>query len=381
MPKTAYSQRFKRELDPEQLLSLLGYDLQSDPDFKNLSEKLRDEIHCDVVCPQCGVGGAVIVSRSNSKKTNKALRQPHFRFLAGDNNNAHHPLCDHYDDDSSSKSQREQLIDFGNDRSFETKIIRELVAKGIEQKIISQQIIRDMRQWFFDTKISNQFTMDISEEALQWTYEISSLFHHRGIPFKPIHAELPNFDWRHAAILQFVEENSNLINIVRTRWWGYEKKIEQRALSFVRQTQGKTVFNVLALENQYKKTIELSCFIVRNLRIVERNLYFFEQHLRLSIKESTVSAFAAVLLYISNWDVEAAISKLVAIVQAPTPTDMNAGNVIGLNPFHDFAAWANIMKAKEVVQYSPNGFNLDAQIEAIEQRLKEQYEDWKAAKS
>lgn len=381
MPITAYSQRFKRELDTEQLLSLFGYNLQSDPDLKNLSEKLRDEIYRDVVCPQCGVSGAVIVSRSNSKKTNKALRQPHFRFLASDNTNAHNPLCDHYDDDSSSKSQREQLIDFGNDKSFETKIIRELVAKGIEQKIISQQSIRDMRQWFFDTKSSNQFTMDISKEALQWTYEISSLFHHHGIQFKPIHAELPNFDWRHAAILQFVEENRHLINIVRTRWWGYDKKVEQRALNLVKQTQGKTVFNVLALENQYRKTIELSCFIVRNLRIVERNLYFFERNLRLSIKPSTVSAFAALLLYITNWDIDEAIFKLVAIVQAPTPNDMNAGNVIGLNPFHDFASWANIMKAKEAVQYSHNGFDLDAQIEAIEQRLKKQYDDWKANKS
>jgi len=381
MPKTAYSQRFKRELDPEQLLSLLGYDLQSDPDFKNLSEKLRDEIHRDVLCSQCGVGGAVIVSRSNSKKTNKALRQPHFRFLAGDNNNAHHPLCDYYDDDSSSKSQREQLIDFGNDRSFETKIIRELVAKGIEQKIISQQIIRDMRQWFFDTKIRYQFTMTLSQDALQWTSQISRQFHHRGIPFKPIHAELPDFDWRHAAILQFVEENRNLIDIARTRRWGYHKKIEQKALQFIKQTQGKTVFDVTKLEDQYRKTIELACFIVRNLHLVERNLYFFEQDLRLGITTGAVSAFAALLLYITDWDVDAAISKLVAIVQAPSPTDMNAGNVIGLNPFHDFAVWENITTAREVAQHSPNGFDFDDQIEAIEQRLKEQYEAWKAAKS
>ncbi|MEQ8753778.1 MAG: hypothetical protein RID09_09695 [Coleofasciculus sp. G1-WW12-02] len=84
----------------------------------------------------------------------------------------------------------------------------------------------------------------------------SGLFSHRGIPFKPIHAELPNFDWRHAAILQFVEENRHLINIVRDRWWGYDKKIEKRALKFVEQTQGKTVFDVTKLEKQYKKTIE-----------------------------------------------------------------------------------------------------------------------------
>lgn len=380
MPKTAYSQRFKRELDPEQLLSLLRYDLKSDPDLKNLSGELRDEIHRDLLCPECGVSGGVIVSRSKSTKSNKALRQPHFRFLAGDNTSAHHPLCDHYDD-SSIKSKKEQLIDFGNDRSFETRIIRELVAKGIEQKIISQQTIRDMRQWFFDTKIRHQFTMDVSQDSLQWIFKISGLFFHRGIPFKPIHAELPNFDWRHAAILQFVEENRHLINIVRTRWWGYHKKIEKRALKFVEQTQGKTVFDVTKLEKQYEKTIELACFMVRNLRLVERNQYFAEQDLRLGITTGVVSAFAALLLYITDWDVDAAISKLVAIVKAPTPTDMNAGNVIGLNPFHDFAVWANIMKAREVAQHSFNGFDYEAQIETIEQRLKKQYDEWKTAES
>ncbi|MFP4124978.1 MAG: hypothetical protein ACLFWI_29065 [Coleofasciculus sp.] len=193
MPKTAYSQRFKRELDPEQLLSLLGYDLKSDPDLKNLSGELRDEIHRDLLCPECGVRGGVIVSRSKSTKSNKALRQPHFRF--------------------------------------------------------------------------------------------------------------------------------------------------------------------------------------------ERKQYLAEQYLRLGITTDVVSAFAALLLYITNWDVDAAISKLVAIVQAPTPTDMNAGNVIGLNPFHDFAVWANIMKAREVAQYSFNGFDYEAQIETIEQRLKKQYDEWKTAES
>jgi len=68
MPKTAYSQKFQIELDPEQLLSLLGYDLSSDPDLKKLSGQLRREIHRDLTCPECGATGGIIVSRSKSQK-------------------------------------------------------------------------------------------------------------------------------------------------------------------------------------------------------------------------------------------------------------------------------------------------------------------------
>ncbi|MGJ5634038.1 hypothetical protein [Nostoc sp. CALU 1950] len=88
-------------------------------------------------------------------------------------------------------------------------------------------------------------------------------------------------------------------------------------------------------------------------------------------------AFAALLLYLVNWDVQLAILKLIEIVQYPTPTDINYGNIIGFNPFCDFEVWATIAKVREVIKYSKNGFYYTIQIEAIEARLKQEYEEWK----
>jgi hypothetical protein len=383
MPKTAYSQRFQRELDPEQLLSLLGYDLDSDPDLTNLSGTLRSEIHRDLTCPECGATGGIIVSRSKSQKDymgqRSVIRQSHFRFLASEGSvSTHHPLCDHYED-SKPKSQKESLVRFGSDRSFETKVIRELVSRGIEQQIFSQQTIRDMRQWFFDTKVENQFSMDVTKEALHWSSKLSSVVHQRGVPFKPVYAELPDFDWKHAATLQFVEENRDLIDMVRTRWWGYDSKAQQRASRLIQLTQGETVFDVTVLAEQYKKTIELASFMKRNLRLFNQRLRFDEYQLSSDKKLAVVVAFAALLLYVSSWDFDKAVLNLIKIVNAPAPTDMNAGNVIGLNPFHDLTAWANIMKAKEIAEHSHKGFDFDAQVEIIEQRLREEYKEWKTS--
>lgn len=207
---------------------------------------------------------------------------------------------------------------------------------------------------------------------------MSNLFHHRGIPFKPVHAELPDFDWRHAATLQFAEENRDLISIVRTRWWGYDsKKAEERTLKLIKLTQGATVFDVTVLAEHYTKTIELACFMKQNVSVFNQKLRFNEYKLYSDTKLTAVVAFAALLLYVSSWEFDKAVLNLIKIEKAPTPIDMNAGNVIGLNPFHDITAWSNIMKAKEIALHSHKGFDFDAQIEVIEQRLREEYNEWR----
>ena len=92
--KTAYSQKFQRELDYEQLLSLLEYDIQNDLYLDNLPQELRDEIRSDLICPECGARGGIIVAPSKSK--GKKIRQAHFRFTSSNNENVHDPLCDFF---------------------------------------------------------------------------------------------------------------------------------------------------------------------------------------------------------------------------------------------------------------------------------------------
>ena len=51
------------------------------------------------------------------------------------------------------------------------------------------------------------------------------------------------------------------------------------------------------------------------------------------------------------------------------------GNVIGLNPLHDYDGWRFIIYAQDIAAKSPNGFNYAAQLTEIEARLREQHHD------
>ena len=383
MPITAYSQKFERELDPDQLLSLLGYNLDSDPNLKNIPKSLRDYIHSDLRCPECGTDGGIIVSRSTSRdgsiKLAHAIRQSHFRFLARDSSEStHHPLCI-YHDDSKPKSQKESLVDFNRTtRSFTTQMVRDLVARGVEQKIFSQRTIRAMRQWFFDTKVENQFKLELPQEAIPYTFKLFRLVGSGSASFNPVHAELPDFDWKHAAECQFARENSVLINLADTLRKKCYYKAKKRAETLVKRTQGKEVFDVTVLADQYRQTIKLAGFMKRNLRVLDRRFKFFEYSLHEKKELAPVVAIAALLLYTSSWNFDQAVMSLVKIIKAPPPSDMNAGNIVGLNPFHDFAAWANIMVAKELTEHSSFiGFDIDAQLSSTELQLREQFSQWK----
>lgn len=378
MPITAYSQRFERELDAVQWLHLCKYDLKSDPDLKNLPQELRDESSVDLTCPQCDAKDCVIVSASKDKKTKKDLRQPHFRF------NNHHPLCDYHADANNTSN-----IDFGNkgnSRIIETEKIRELVANGIELKIISQPLIKAMRRYFFETKVKYNFTLDIYEKAFGCYSQLTDLcrLSNKEIIFDPIHANFPNFNWNYAAKVQFVQENRNLINMCCSNKNGYHTNIYNRASRLIELYQNKAIFDVTKLEGQYKKAINIALFIERNFKIFKQKKYSFAHYLhrREYVTETRiVLAFAALLLYVSDWKIETAIIKLEQIVNFCGPYNINAGNVIGLNPFHDFEAWALIMKVREIAQNSPNGFDYNAQIKEIENRLREEHKKWKDSKN
>ena len=75
MPKTAFSTFFQGEFDVDQLLIRVGYPVAQDTDLTGLHHDLRQWIANDVVCPSCGVGGAVVVGRSRARGTGKAVSQ------------------------------------------------------------------------------------------------------------------------------------------------------------------------------------------------------------------------------------------------------------------------------------------------------------------
>lgn len=60
-------------------------------------------------------------------------------------------------------------------------------------------------------------------------------------------------------------------------------------------------------------------------------------------------AFTALLLFLSNWDLNQAAALFARIASYQGYVDQSLGNVMGLNPFHDYEAWS----ALKVIQETP----------------------------
>lgn len=81
-------------------------------------------------------------------------------------------------------------------------------------------------------------------------------------------------------------------------------------------------------------------------------------------KTKYLLAFAALLLFISDWELNTAVGKLARIVSASVPLDETLGNVMGLNPFHDFEAWAMLKILRELSNIKVPALTVKKELEA-----------------
>lgn len=376
MPTTAFSAHFSRELDVEQLGWLLTASIpagsqQTTPDFTPHAEWIRKDIRCS----SCGKSGAQVVRSAKARGTQALVRQAHFRFVDQQGGDAHHPFCEFYGDDNGEARQPDSLLNFGSEKSQETRNVRILVCKGIELGLFDQARVRAMRQWFFEMKTASRFTVSATPAAITWarTLQRHPHYQHHRWQFHPTQAEMPAFDWTTAAKHQFTEENLPLFEFLRgsphdeTEW--------KRANALPEKYLGQEVFNVTTLQPYYEASLTLCAFVARNGGISfgkTRPDYY-----RLKGDPIPLLALCALVLFTSAWDINVAIQKFAKLLTAPAPADISLGNVIGLNPFHEYAAWRLVVVAAELAANSPNGFDYSAQLIAIEARLREQYRVWK----
>ncbi|CDX18249.1 conserved hypothetical protein [Mesorhizobium plurifarium] len=89
-------------------------------------------------------------------------------------------------------------------------------------------------------------------------------------------------------------------------------------------------------------------------------------------------ALCTLVLFVSDWDMNAAIAAFAKLLSAPEPSDVALGNVIGLNPFHEHGAWRLVTASGEIAAKSPNGgLDCNARLAAIDSPLREQHRQWK----
>ncbi|WP_223262842.1 hypothetical protein [Sphingobium sp. SCG-1] len=375
MPATAFSVRFARELDVDQLATLMiGVQPSQDQDGAEILSTFGDAIRADIQCSSCGKFGAHIVRSARSRASRAILRQAHFRFVDPNGGDAHHPFCEFHGNDET-RSTQDSLLDFGSEKSAETRAIRLLVCKGIEQGIFDQRRIRDMRQWFFDLKSATRFTVSMPQEAISWAHALQRHPHHQRWQFHPSQAEMPAFDWKAAAKKQFTEEHLHLFELVKGGLIPFEDATWRQANELAQKNHGREVFDVTKLQPYYEAAISLCIFVAANggIGFGKRQPEIY----RWKGAPPALLALCALVLFVSDWDMNAAIAAFARLLSAPEPRDIALGNVIGLNPFHEYGAWRLVIASAEVAARSPNGLDYTARLTAIEAALREQHRQWK----
>lgn len=374
MSKTAYSILNKKELDVEQLLALYGNHTveKSLEILAEIPDHIRAKIALDIQCPSCGVKGAVLVSGAKSKTTSKALRQAHFRFVGAKNEDAHLPFCE-FNTAHSDAPKQSELVDLQSDRSQETRQVRQLVCKGIEAGVFDQSDIRAMRQWYFELKISARFRLTASKESFNYLYDLLGTHPHDTLVHQPSHAEIPNFDWWHAARVKLTQDRAELVEEARAIRFGDSRK---DAIKLAERHRNSDVFDVSVLEPYYQKTIQLAMFTARALG--------YRSHVWTNYKFGKVSssllAFCSLLLSCSDWILDIAIEKLGIILTMPEPESLLHGNIIGLNPFLDYNAWRTIKKVCEIEGNFSLPCDLTSQIKEIKTVMQAEHLRWRKEK-
>lgn len=374
MATTAYSKSFGREVDVVQLLALMANtpgEVREWPET-GLAPERRDWIRSDVVCSSCGAADATIVMPSKGKVSGAALRQAHFRFVRPDGTDAHSRFCEFFGNHGEVRIV-EQLVDFGKARTAETRLIRELVCRGIEQSIFAQSDIRAMRQFFFDLKAGSQRAVVATPEGLELVKTLKK--HHayyNQLPFHPSFGDLPDFDWKQAARYAFAQVHDDLL--VKCRRLSWQKSVTQRALALIARYRDDIVFDTSVLKPYYDAALSMCTFVGQygGLGYTPKRVADF----RWTGASSPLLALCALLLSISDWQVVAAIDKFAMICQAPPPADETLGNVVGLNPFHDYLAWDAVYLTEEVAEDYPD-FDYAREMRDIEAELREEYRIWK----
>ncbi|OCJ37424.1 hypothetical protein [Serratia sp. 14-2641] len=358
MTDTAYSKHLQKEVDAEQYVDLLGID-------KN---QIHEFAHHDVLCPICEATGGTYVSAAKSGNYQK---KAHFRFVGKSGESAHHPSCDFYGD-RLSHEVGQHLVRYSTDRTKITHVIRALVCAGIQEKVFSQETMRLMRQWFFEKRTVSTFSVDISEDELGWLAYIIRLPMYSYvdgrndlIPFTPVQATIPGFSWEEAIQREAVRiHKPTLRALAKLKIW--PKHINDLQ-NYLQNGKQKLLIDPSLLREEYAKTLQLTSFIVNN------SAEFKSKAVRdRADGEEKLLAFAALLLFVSGWEIDLAIMKFAVIANVKQVDDMLAGNFIGLNPYLKFSIADTAKKLQE------NGGVKYKEVEhwEVEKTMRDNYEQY-----
>lgn len=378
MPITAYSREARRELDLEQWLALNAYQTKDDPDLAGMPPEVRAKAAADIECSCCGAQGATLVRGARSKSMGKAVAQGHFRFRNADGANPHNPLCDYFDEQRVRGT--EYRVDLGSDKTPLTRAIRDLVCRGIVAGLFSQADMREMRLWFLREKEAHALPLDVTAELLEWCVELHAArapWSRGNLSFEPEHGSLPGFDWELAAKAEWSRRNEHLFELGE-RWAFYRHQSIERPLRLIEQHAGESVLDPSVLHDKYDAACKLSSFAATHLfdTGTKPPAIVHKHPSEWGAMGQALLALSALLLYKSGWALQRASALYCRLKTLPPLPDGLEGNLMGLNPFHDYPAWQVIRSARQVAAERTDFRPIQEQIASVKQELQLRYWEW-----
>lgn len=377
MPITAYSKEAAREVDLEQWLTLNHYSTKDDPLLERMPAELREKAARDIECSGCIAHGAMLVAVGRQRGVGRSVSQGHFRFGSTGCTNPHNPLCDFYFDEQAPRNT-DYLVNFASDKSTFTRVVRDLVCRGIRVGHFGQGDIRRMRLWFLDEKTAHAMPLDVTPELLSWCIDMDATRLARELPFQPEHGQMPGFDWVQAAKSEWRRRNAGLFED-RPMRVHFRSETIQRALKLIELKGSATVLDPTALREKYDAVVQLSEFAalyIYHLVGTKPTTYWRIDGLKSAGRG--LLALCALLLFMNNWDIARASSAFARLTALPSAADGTEGNVMGLNPFHDYEAWQILHEARQVAARRTDARPVAEQIDAIKTELHTAHLEWLA---
>lgn len=333
MAITAFSKMFKRELDVKQLQDLY----QQLPSETNTSEFIK----IDIECPCCGAIGGRIVKEGISPFTKLVVKQAHFAFKNNNGEDSHLVFCDYYsDNDIQKRITNDSIINLSKSGNEVTEAIRKLVCSAIYNDIFQQKDIRNMRQWFFEMRSTQDFLVENSKNELNILRKTITRAERNRYEYT-VDKSLVNEDWFnldeevYESLATKFHYPNKIKEINGMNYFLSRKTTIKKAISISKKSHGLYEFDRSRLDEKYRLATQLS------LKIIKLNNLFYKK-IGISVSKvrsnNPLMAYSATLLFVNNWEVNTAL-EMHTLISSSTCEDENLGNVIGLNPFIHFEAW------------------------------------------
>ncbi|MCW5031545.1 hypothetical protein M7960_21750 [Enterobacter hormaechei subsp. xiangfangensis] len=185
------------------------------------------------------------------------------------------------------------------------------------------------------------------------------------MPFSPIQATVPGFSWSRAIDKEVLRVHIKTLQQLR------KISVSHRDISAILEhidnNRGRAILDPSLLEDEINKTYKLTGFVMSNYiefktKTVSDRAY----------GEAKFLAFAALLLFVSDWDLNIAIGKFSKIARVKEVDDMLAGNFIGLNPYfrYDVAKAVKKLQDNWPIEYQ------ELEHWDVEKSMREAYEKW-----